>query len=225
MIKKLTALLLCVAVVLSAGVSAFAMERSIQPLNDNGSIDNTGRSAELVYEGAAARVYYGSSGISIVSENGVKHLGTNFSVKKLLVLGDVNGDGYPDFLTWQNAPDYSAQIMTVSGKDGKVLADLHLTHKGYDDNLGPVELNSFVQQFLACADGNALIVYDYSIIKVDAKTLEILWTHSSTDNIWKAVSTGDIDGDGAEEFAYTMQQNTVALISGADGSLIREWHP
>ena len=48
MIKKLTALLLCAAVILSAGASAFAMERSIQPLSDTGSIDNAGRSAELV---------------------------------------------------------------------------------------------------------------------------------------------------------------------------------
>ena len=225
MIKKLTALLLCAAVILSAGASAFAMERSIQPLSDTGSIDNAGRSAELVYEGENARAYYGSSGISIVTQSGVKNLGTNFPVKKLLVLGDVNGDGYPDFLTYQNAPHYSAQVMTVSGKDGKVLADLHLTHDGYDDNLGPVQLNSFVQQFLGTADGNALIVCDYSIIKVDADTLEILWTHSSADNIWKAISAGDPDGDGAEDFAYTMQQNTVALISGADGSLTREWHP
>ena len=174
MIKKLTALLLCAAVILSAGASAFAMERSIQPLSDTGSIDNAGRSAELVYEGENARAYYGSSGISIVTQSGVKNLGTNFPVKKLLVLSDVNGDGYPDFLTYQNAPHYSAQVMTVSGKDGKVLADLHLTHDGYDDNLGPVQLNSFVQQFLGTADGNALIVCDYSIIKVDADTLEIL---------------------------------------------------
>ena len=225
MIKKLTAFMLCVLLVLSAALPAFAKERSIQPLSDAVSIDNSGRSAELLYEGKNARVYYGSSGISIVSEDGVKHLDTNFAVKKLIVLPDANGDGYPEFLTYQNAPDYSAQVMTVSGKDGQVLADLHLTHMGYDDSIGFADVNSFVHQLLPTADGNALIVYDYNILKVDGKTLETVWTHSAIDNIWKVISLGDIDGDGAEDFAYTMQRSTVAVISGADGSAIGEWQP
>ena len=225
MIKKLTALLLCALLVLSAGLPAFAMERSIQPLNDVSSVDNSGRSLELIYEGENARAYYGSSGISIVSDNGVRHLGTNFAVKKLIVLGDADGDGYPDFLSWQSAPDYSAQIMTISGRDGKVLADKHITRKGYDDDIGFADVNSFVQQMLPTADGNALIVYDYSVIKVDGKTLETIWTHGAADNIWKVISVGDTDGDGTEDFAYTMQRNTVAVISGADGSVINEWHP
>jgi outer membrane protein assembly factor BamB len=225
MIKKLTAFFLCALLVVSAALPAFAMERSIQPLSDAVSIDNAGRSVELLYEGENARVYYGNSGISIVSETGVKHLGTNFAVKKLAVLPDADGDGYPEFLTYQDAPDYSAQIMTLSGKDGKVLADLHITHSGYDENIGFADTNSFVQQLYMTADGNALIVYDYSIVKADGKTLETIWTHTAPDNIWKAISVGDMDGDSAEDFAYTMQRNTVAILSGADGSVIKEWHP
>ncbi|MBQ3931357.1 MAG: hypothetical protein II725_03645 [Firmicutes bacterium] len=225
MIKKLTAFFLCALLVVSAALPAFAMERSIQPLSDAVSIDNEGRSVELLYEGQNARVYYGSSGISVVSEAGVKHLGTNFAVKKLAVLPDADGDGYPEFLTYQDAPDHSAQVMTVSGKDGKVLADMHITHSGYDENIGFTDANSFVQQLLTAADGNVLIVYDYSIVKADGKTLETIWTHTAADNIWKAISVGDIDGDSAEDFAYTMQRNTVAILSGADGSAIKEWHP
>ena len=223
--KKLTAFFLCALLIASAALPVFATERSIEPLSDAVSIDNAGRSAELLYEGANARVYYGSSGISIVSETDVKHLGTSFAVKKLAALPDADGDGYPEFLTYQDAPDFSAQVMTLSGKDGKVLADLRLTHKGYDENIGFTDSNSFVQQLLAADDGSALIVYDYSIVKADAKTLETVWTHTAADNIWKVISVGDIDGDSAGDFAYTMQRNTVAIVSGADGSVIKEWHP
>ena len=225
MIKKLTAFFLCALLVLCSAAPALAMERSIQPLGDAVSIDNAGRSVELSYEGEPARAYYGSSGISVVSEKGVKHIGTNFAVIKLAVLPDADGDGYPEFLTYQDAPDHSAQVMTLSGKDGKVLADLHLTHKGYDESTGSADTNSFVQQLLAAADGNAIVLYDYSIIKVDAQTLDILWTYTASDNIWKAVSAGDINGDASEDFAFTMQRNTIAIINGADGTLINEWHP
>ena len=225
MIKKLTALLLSTLIVFSASAAVFGLGRSIQPVNDVGNIDNKGRSAELSWEGEPARAYYGSSGISIVTQNGEIHLSTNFEVVKLIVVGDLNSDTYPDFLTYQNAPDHSAQVMTISGRDGKVLADLHLTRSGNDNDLGLSEKNSFVQQLLSAEDGNALIVYDYSIIKVELSDLEIIWSFSTEDNIWKAVSAGDVDGDGTEDFACTMQRNTVAVISGADGSLIRDWRP
>ena len=118
MIKRLTALLLGALLIFSASAAAFGMERSIQPINDVGNIDNSGRSIELVWEGSAARAYYGSSGISVVTDQKETHIGTSFPVNKLLVLGDVNSDGFPDLLTYQNAPDHSAQLMTVSGRDG-----------------------------------------------------------------------------------------------------------
>ncbi len=225
MIKKLTAFLLSALIVFSASAAGFGLDRSIQPVNDVGNIDNHGRSVGITWEGVPARVYYGSSGISIVTQSGEVHLDTNFEVLKLIACKDINGDGCPDFLTYQNAPDHSAQVMTISGRDGKVLADLHLTRSGNDSDLGLSEKNSFVQQLLSAEDGNALIVYDYSIIKVELSSLEIIWSFSTEDNIWKAVSAGDINGDGTEDFACTMQRNTVAVISGADGSLIRDWHP
>ena len=149
MIKKLTAFLLSALIVFSASAAGFGLDRSIQPVNDVGNIDNHGRSVGITWEGVPARVYYGSSGISIVTQSGEIHLDTNFEVLKLIACKDINGDGCPDFLTCQNAPDHSAQVMTISGRDGKVLADLHLTRSGNDSDLGLSEKNSFVQQLLS----------------------------------------------------------------------------
>ena len=224
--QKLSALFLCAALVLSAVAPAFGLDKSIQPISSGTTIDNAGPSAEIIYEGESARVYYGSGGITIISAEKQVHLDTNFKVNKLVPAGDVDGDGYTDFFTFQNAPNYTEQLMTVSGKDGSIISALSLTRQGYDSSsTGYVQTNSYIQQLLAAEDGNIIVLYDYSIVKIDPKTSEILWKTDFDNNLWKVTGIGDLNSDGSEDFAFTGQSNLVAIVSGADGSVMNEYHP
>ena len=49
MIKKLTAFLLSALIVFSASAAGFGLDRSIQPVNDVGNIDNHGRSVGITW--------------------------------------------------------------------------------------------------------------------------------------------------------------------------------
>ena len=222
---KAAALLLCLVLVFSAFSPVFGMEKSIQPISTETNIDNADRSARIRYEGEDARVYYGSGGIYIISGEKQVHLSTNFSVVKLEPVGDVNKDGYTDFFTFQDAPNYTEQLMTIDGKDGSVIASLSLTHQGYDDSIGYVQTNSYIQQLLAAKDGSVIVLYDYSVAKISPKTAEIIWEKTFDNNLWRIVSAEDQNKDGSEDFAFTGQNNLLAVISGADGELISEWHP
>lgn len=205
--------------------AAFAMQKSIEPVDESGRIDNAGPSVAIEYEGSPADVYYGSKGIFIFAESGRKHLDTAFGVKKLIDAGDINGDGFTDFITYQDAPRFASQIYAIDGKDGSVISELRLTRQDYDDNLGYVEVNSYIQQLLPAQDGCFIVVRDYELIKADLKSGSIVFTHTESNNIWKAASAGDTDGDGTEDFAVCGQDNLLALISGADGSVLDRWSP
>lgn len=222
--KKLLILFLGLFLMMPTAVRA--ENSSIQSFDETGSISNNGPRIKISYEGEEADVYYGSSGINIITSAAKIHLDTNFGVVKLVSAGDIDKDGYVDFLTYQSAPDFTSQILTVSGKDGKVISSLSLTRQGYHRTLGTIQTNSYIQQLLSLDNGEALIVYDYSIIKLNLSTAEIIREYKESDNIWKAVLINDRNGDGVKEIAYSNQQSVLGIIDGETlESLYREELP
>ncbi len=225
MLKKVLKCFLAVILLVTGFPEAKAMEKSIQSLNDNEAITNSGARKEITYEDQQAFVYYGSSGINIVTESNTLHIPTNFGVLKLEVAGDVNKDGYADFITYQNAPDFAAQLMTVSGKDGQVISSLQFTRESYSDSYGFFQTNSYIQQMLPMGDGTCLFVYDYNLARANLSTGEIMFTYTSDDNLWKAVLVDDVNGLGEKDVACSGQRNTIVIVSGEDGSEISVHHP
>ena len=201
--------------ILPAKVSA----KSIEDIGDLTSITNNGPRVLIEYEGQPAYVYYGSSGISISMAEETRMLETFFEVLKLEPVGDVNGDSYCDFLTYQKAPEFTEQLMLVSGKDGKVLNSLRLTRMGYSDDLGNIENNVYIQQIYDLGDKTALIVYDYTILRIDLTSFEIIWSYSETDNIWKAIKLSD------GTIAYCGQQNNIGQLDYESGTLLNRINP
>ncbi|MBQ1878029.1 MAG: hypothetical protein II161_04350, partial [Erysipelotrichaceae bacterium] len=115
--NKILRLLLVIAMLAGSIVQAEALEKSIQPVNEEGQIDNSEHSLAIQYENRDARVFYGSDGINIILDDDIVHFQTNFPVLKLITAGDVNKDGYVDFLSYQNSGEYAAQIMLLDGHD------------------------------------------------------------------------------------------------------------
>lgn len=205
--------------------TVFALGKSIQAINDMGQISNNGPRLVIPYGEDEGYVYYGASGINIIHGEQTARLETNFEVLKLISVSDINNDGYTDFLTYQKAPDFSGQLLVIDGLNGNVLSTLQFTREGYDENLGFINTNSYIQQMVDLGNGEALIVYDYNIAKVNLLSGEVLFTFTETDNIWDVVVIDDIDGDGLSEIAYSGQQNVVGVISGADGTALKTYNP
>lgn len=202
----------------------YAEGKSIQPLDSGGNITNNGPRLEITYEEEDAVVYYGSSGIDIIGKSKNMHLDTNFEVLKLISVGDLDGDGYVDFLSYQKAPSYSSQLITLSGKDGHVISSTQVTRIGYHDDLGLMDTNSYIQQMTLLDDKKALIVYDYSFIKIDLLDGSVITKYTDDDNVWKAVEINDVNGDGIKDFVYTGQKNVVGVVSGEDFTLIKKYN-
>lgn len=214
-------LILILGVMLLMPVNVLAEGKSIQPFNSTSNISNNGLRIKITYEQKSAYVYYGSDGINIITDKGIKHLDTNFEVLKLVDTGDVDGDGYTDFLTYQKAPEYTYQVITVNGKDGHIISGSNFTHQGFDNNRGMVNKNSYIMQLLPLYNGEAMVIYDYEIVKIDLKTGAATARYAETDNIWKAALIDDITGDGVSDVAYVGQQNVLGLLDGTTLEVIR----
>ena len=202
-----------------------ALEKSIQAINDMDQISNNGPRVQIQYGEETGYVYYGEAGINIIHGEERVHLDTNFEVLKLIAVGDVDHDGYEDFLTYQNAPDLADQLMTISGQQGRIISTCKLSRESYSNDLGFTQTNSYIMQMNYIGNDQVLIVYDYSIACLNVSTGEILFTYTEIDNIWRTEVVDDIDGDGIRDIAYTMQKNTLGVISGATGEVIRKYNP
>lgn len=160
-----------------------AQNKSVEKLNNVGQIDNSNESYQIVYEEVTSRVFYGENGIDIINENGTKHFDTKFKVLKLSVVNDLNGDGYPEFLTYQGSPSNTDQIFVINGQDGSIITSFRLTYDSYDSNGNKVVLNSSVYKFIE-HEGRNFILYDYSLCEYDLTTGELKHSYVNDDNIW-----------------------------------------
>ena len=146
MVRKIIASLLCLTL-LMPGFKVSALEKSIEELSEETGITNSESSFTIPYNDAEARVYYGETGINLFTPEGNVYIPTNYGVLKLISVGDVDGDGYHDFLSYQSVPAQVAQLLCLSGADGHVISTVRLTRLGYDDNLTTnIDVNCFIQQ-------------------------------------------------------------------------------
>ncbi len=189
-----------------------AESKSVEKLNNVGQIDNSNESYEIVYEEITSRVFYGENGIDIINENGTKHFDTKFKVLKLSVVDDLNGDGYPEFLTYQNSPSNTDQIFVINGADGSIITSFRLTYTGYDSNGNKQLMNSKVFKIINY-EGRNFILYDYSLVEYDLTSGELLHSYVNEDNIW------DIDFYNGQ-IVFVDQLGQLGFLNIEDFSLI-----
>lgn len=222
--KLLTALLSVLLILPVFRVSA--LEKSIEELSEETSVSNAQTSIVIPYGEGSARVYYGENGINLFTPEGRVVLETNYAVQKLISVGDIDGDGYVDFLTYQIVPDEVAQLHCLSGSDGHVISSMRETREDYNDTLGTnVTVNCFIQQMLSNEDGTAYILCDYSVIRYDLADGTELGRFTETDNIWKIIFTDDINGDGICDLAYSGQSNFAGFIDGNTMEGLKRYNP
>ena len=163
--RKLVTALLSILLILPV-FRVSALEKSIEELSEETSVSNAEASIIIPYGEGTARVYYGENGINLFTPEGRVVLETNYAVQKLISVGDIDKDGYVDFLTYQLVPDEVAQLMCISGLDGHVISSMRETRDDYNNALGiNVVVNCFIQQMLSAEDGTAYVICDYSIIR------------------------------------------------------------
>ncbi|MGN1399751.1 MAG: hypothetical protein ACI4WG_07125 [Erysipelotrichaceae bacterium] len=212
--KKLIILMMVPLLFFSGLSSVNAQDKSIERLNNIGQIDNSNEICQIIYEGKQSKVFYGENGIDIISTDGTVHFDTLYSVIKLICVNDVNADGYPDFLTYQNAAASSDQMFTISGKDGSVISSFRLTCSVYDSTLGTVQKNSYIYK-MEVFDNRVFVLYDYSIVEVDLTDGTIVNSYTATNNIWDMLwYQGNI--------AFVDQDGYFGLLNGSDLSVIEK---
>lgn len=222
--KLLTALLSILLILPVFRVSA--LEKSIEELSEETSVSNAEASIIIPYGEGTARVYYGENGINLFTPEGRVVMETNYAVKKLISVGDIDKDGYVDFLTYQLVPDEVAQLMCISGLDGHVISSMRETRDDYNNALGiNVVVNCFIQQMLSAEDGTAYVICDYSIIRYNMADGTELGRFTETNNIWKMIFADDINGDGFCDLAYSGQSNFAGIVDGNTMESLKRYNP
>ena len=225
MIRKCITALLCILLTLPV-FKVSALEKSIEELSEETSVSNSKASIVIPYGESQARVYFGKGGINIFTGEERISFETNYGILKLIAVGDIDKDGYVDFLTYQDVPGEVAQLMCLSGQDGHVISAMRETRDGYDNNLGAnVRVNCFIQQLVSGEDGTAYVVCDYSIIHYDLSDGHEIGRFTDTDNIWKIIWIDDINGDGVRDLAYSGQQDIIGVVDSVTMERLKEIHP
>ena len=225
MLRKLITAALTVLLVLPV-FQVSALEKSIEELSEEISVSNAEASVVIPYGEGTARVYFGENGINIFTAEGRKVLETNYAVAKLIAVGDIDKDGYEDFLTVQNVPDEVAQLMCLSGNDGHVISSMRLTRDEYDSSLGiNVVVDNSIQQLLSGEDGTAYVICDYSIVRFNLADGTEMARYSEDDNIWKMIFIDDINGNGSRDLAYSGQNNVVGIVDGNTLESLKRYNP
>ncbi len=225
MLRKTGAVLLTAALFIGLLVSPVsAVDNSIQILNAQQQISNNGPALSVDYNGTPALVFYGENGIEITGTNLQVHLDTSFTVAKLAAVSDINNDGIVDFMAYEESGDYAAQLFVLSGADGTVISSCRLVRTGYDDELGLTDKNATIRLLDDYGSGTGLVVYDYHVMLVSLADAAVAMDYVAADNIWDAVKVSDVNGDGMDDIAITVQTGDVAVISAADGTVLQTYH-
>lgn len=222
MIKKIPFLILSFLLLVSP-LQVKAETKSITKYGNEDQISIAHKSLEINYNGKKGRLYYGDNGIDMLFDDDHVHIDTDFAVKRMIVLDDLNGDNYPEFITWQNASEFSDQVIVLSGKDGKVIDSLRFTYNIYNDNYSDfIDVNSSIQQFYSDEKGFVYIISDYSLYKYDLINKEMAFVTEFKNNIWKMTRVFDCDEDGREDFALTGQDGVLYFVDSETGRILIE---
>ena len=225
MIRKCITAFLCI-LLLMPGMKVSALEKSIEELSEETSVSNSKASIVIPYGESQARVYYGSGGINIFTGEERISFETNYGILKLIAVGDIDKDGFVDFLTYQDVPEEVDQLMCISGQDGHIISTMRETREGYDGDLGAnVRVNCFIHQMVSGEDGMAYVVCDYSIIHYNLADGSEISRFTDTDNIWKIIWIDDINGDGIRDLAYSGQQDIIGVVDSVTMERLKEIHP
>lgn len=152
------------------------------------------------------------------------------------VIGDVNGDGVPDFVTsaptWSGAGQNAGKIYVYSTKDGKLLWTA--TGEAGDmlgsgiEAAGDANGDGVPDVVAGAPAGGKAFVYSGK----DGHVLYRFTAENKADSFGQHVAgAGDIDGDGFADVIIGAPNNSAAgkdagrayIYSGKDGHLIRDW--
>lgn len=188
-------------------------------------------------------VHSGKTGLILYDVEGdPSEIGTNFG-KNIGGVGDINGDGYDDFVA-NGSSLYGSKL--ISGLDGSVLMDL--PYCDAIDAAGDVNKDGVNDILLGyskeeCTYGSSTYQAGRVIVVsgADGSYLHDLWGScgptDASSLFGKSISgMGDINDDGYDDFAIGIPRKDVyvnktfvnhgevMVISGADGDTLHLWH-
>lgn len=143
-------------------------------------------------------------------------LGTQWLGYGQLVYVDADGDGKNEVFVSGNWGLNGGLLK----RDGRTWQPIWFDYYGDANQIGTPPRNR--HQGIAQADGRVLaagIRADYSYACVDAATGETLWTHELNDSVVSDTATGDIDGDGRDEFIFGCSDGYLYSFK-ADGTML-----
>jgi outer membrane protein assembly factor BamB len=183
---------------------------SVLPLEDDGLDDLLFLSGDVT-AGVDGRTGRNLADMEMLSDI----LGTRWVGSGHFALADVDGDGKEEI--------YLSGIWGLNGgvlkRDGEKWIPVWFDYYGNETPIGTPPRYS--HQGLAFIDGRVLAAgprNDYKYGCVDAKTGELLWTYDIGDCIAGETCTGDIDGDGYDEFVFGCNDGYVYSLKH-DGTL------
>ena len=170
-----------------------------------------------------------ASAQTVLHTHTVQHTGFS-STPSVAILGDLNGDDYPEWVVGSPTADTAAvdagQVTILSGIDHSTLHTLDGTlldgRFGTSvANVGDLDLDGVTE--LAVGARGEDTVYVYS-----GATMSLLWTHTGAANSWfgsSVAAAGDVDGNGAQDIVVGAVRagsfdGSIHTFRGSNGSPI-----